>query len=82
VPLTQRELEVLALICDGLSTKEIATKLAITFKTAACHRGHVMGKVGVHNAVELLRWAIKNGYVEIELPAERLHADAATTSSS
>ena len=63
---TQRELQVLKLICDGLSTKEVAAKLDISFKTAACHRHRILNKVGVHNGVGLLRWAIQNGYATVE----------------
>jgi DNA-binding NarL/FixJ family response regulator len=64
--LTQRELEVLKLICNGLSTKEVAAKLGIAFKTAACHRQRILNKVRARNSVGLLRWAIQNGYATVE----------------
>jgi DNA-binding NarL/FixJ family response regulator len=70
--LTEREQQVLTLICGGFSTKEIAAELKIAFKTAACHRSRVLGKAGVHNSTSLLRWSIKYGFVEIDLPDERL----------
>lgn len=62
--LTPRELEVLVLIADGLTTKKIALKLGIAFKTAACHRSRIMTKFNVTNAVELLRAAIRAGLVK------------------
>jgi DNA-binding NarL/FixJ family response regulator len=64
--LTQRELEVLKLICDGLSTRAVAATLDISFKTAACHRHRILDKVGVHNGVGLLRWAIRHRYATVE----------------
>jgi DNA-binding NarL/FixJ family response regulator len=64
-PLTVREIEVLKLIGEGNSTKEIAHILGISFKTAACHRHHLLAKVGVHESIGLLRWAIKQGLVEL-----------------
>ena len=62
--LTLRENEVLALIGEGLSTKQIAGKLGITFKTAACHREHIMGKLQAPNAAFLVRAAIKLGLIQ------------------
>jgi DNA-binding NarL/FixJ family response regulator len=72
--LTPRELEVLKLICDGYSTRAIAAHLQVSFKTVACHRSHILAKAGVCNSVQLLRWAIKLGYVTVEVPAS--HAEA------
>jgi DNA-binding NarL/FixJ family response regulator len=63
---TVRELQVLQLICAGLSTREIADHLGISFKTAACHRTRLMEKAGTRNVILLFRWAIKNGYVSVE----------------
>lgn len=62
---TARELEVLDLICQGLTTKQIAVHLGISFKTAAAHRFHLMEKANVENVVLLLRWAVKNGYISL-----------------
>jgi DNA-binding CsgD family transcriptional regulator len=64
--LTQREVTVLRLICEGYATKEIAAQLSITFKTAVSHRAHIMQKAGVHDVVSLFRWAIENGYVWVQ----------------
>jgi DNA-binding NarL/FixJ family response regulator len=70
---TAREIEVLELICQGYSTKEIAYRLGIAFKTAGSHRSHLFEKAGVNNSVRLLRWALEEGYVTItpKLPDSR-----------
>lgn len=62
--LTPREKEVLNLIADGNTTKQIATALGITFKTVACHRTSLIQKFGVHESVSLVRSAIRNGIIE------------------
>ena len=61
--LTTRELQVLRLMAKGLTTKQIAENLGITFKTAACHRGRVLSKLGASNAVQATRIAIRIGLV-------------------
>ncbi len=62
--LTARERQVLVLIAEGYSTKEIAARLGIAFKTSACHRTRIMAKLGVHNGVTLLRRAIRAGLIQ------------------
>jgi DNA-binding NarL/FixJ family response regulator len=62
--LTKRELEVLTLMADGLTTKVIASKLGVTFKTAACHRGRILQKLSVDSTVSAVRWAIRSGIVK------------------
>jgi DNA-binding NarL/FixJ family response regulator len=62
--LTMREQEVLALVAEGCRTKDIATRLGISFKTAASHRSRIMDKFGVHNVVVLLRLAIRKGLIQ------------------
>jgi DNA-binding NarL/FixJ family response regulator len=74
--LTPRELEVLRLICEGYSTRAIAARLGVSFKTVACHRGRTMGKAGVSNSVQLLRWAIKQGLVTVESPPRQTTVSA------
>jgi DNA-binding CsgD family transcriptional regulator len=61
--LTARETEVLIEIANGLSTKEIAYRLGISFKTAACHRYRLMDKLGFHDTVSLVRHAVRSGFV-------------------
>jgi DNA-binding NarL/FixJ family response regulator len=65
-PLTERELEVLALVAEGLNNKEIGERLGISPKTVARHRENIMAKVGVHNRIELAMYAVKIGLVDIE----------------
>ena len=59
--LTSREREVLHLVTEGRSTKEIASLLDISPKTAENHRTRVMQKLGVHNTAELVRYAAQRG---------------------
>jgi len=61
--LTPRELEVLQLICDGLSNREIGTKLQLSVNTIAVHRANIMNALGVHKTAELVVYAIQNGLV-------------------
>lgn len=63
--LTTRQREVLQLIAEGLSTKEIANELGISLKTAQTHRANVMGRVGVHKVSGLVRFAIREGIVSV-----------------
>ena len=63
---TGRELEVLHFICAGNTTKEIAARLTISAKTAACHRFRLMQKAGARNSVELFRWAFHHDLVSME----------------
>jgi DNA-binding CsgD family transcriptional regulator len=62
--LTKREIEVLKLIATGLSTKEIAHSLGVSFKTAAFHRSRIMAKLDVHEIANLTRYAIRTGLVD------------------
>ena len=61
--LTPRELEVLQLICDGLSNRAIAAKLGLSVNTVAVHRANIMNALGVHKTAELVVYAIQNGLV-------------------
>ena len=62
--LTPREREVLHLIAEGLTTKEIARRLDISTKTAENHRGHVLEKLDLRNTAELVRYALRKGLVD------------------
>ena len=59
--LTPREKEVLALIAMGKTNKEIAALLGISPKTVEAHRAHLMGKLGIHTAAGLTRYALAKG---------------------
>ncbi len=62
-PLTAREIQVLALVAEGKSTKEIAAILKISYKTADSHRSRIMEKLDVHETASLVRYAIRHGVV-------------------
>ena len=61
--LTKREEEVLKLIAAGLTTKELAHNLGITFKTAASHRSRLMEKLDIHDVARLTLYAVRVGLV-------------------
>ncbi len=61
--LTPRELEVLQLICDGLSNKDIAARLKLSANTVAVHRANIMTTLGVHKTAELVVYALQHGLV-------------------
>jgi len=61
--LTLREKEVLQLIAQGKSNKEIATLLGISVNTVAVHRAHLMETLGVHRTAELVLYAVKKGLI-------------------
>jgi DNA-binding NarL/FixJ family response regulator len=63
-PLTARELEVVKLIAEGMTSREIATELVISDKTVERHRANVLDKLGMRNRVELTRYAIRRGLIE------------------
>jgi DNA-binding NarL/FixJ family response regulator len=62
--LTDREREVLQLIAEGLSSKEIAAMLGVTLKTVDSHRSNLMEKLDIHKVSGLVRFAIRAGLVE------------------
>jgi len=62
--LSSREREVLHLIAEGLSAKEIAVDLSISTKTVEAHRTSLMRKLGVRKATELVRYAVRHGLIE------------------
>jgi DNA-binding NarL/FixJ family response regulator len=63
--LTPRELEVLQMIVDGKSNKEIASVLDLSANTVAVHRANMMDTLGIHKAAELVVYAIRNGLVDL-----------------
>ena len=63
-PLTPRELEVVKLVAESYSTREIAEALVISEKTVERHRANVLEKLGFHDRVALTRYAIRRGLVE------------------
>jgi DNA-binding NarL/FixJ family response regulator len=63
--LTPRELEVLQMIVDGKSNKEIATALELSANTIAVHRANIMNTLGIHKTAELVVYAIRAGLVNV-----------------
>jgi len=63
-PLTLREREVLRLVAEGKTTKEIAALLGISVKTAEAHRIRVMKKLETHNTASTVRYAIRQGLIQ------------------
>jgi len=61
--LTPREREVLALMAEGLTNKEIALRLTIGVTTVQTHRTHIMDKLGLHNQADLVRYALRKGII-------------------
>jgi len=64
--LTGRELEVMLMICQGLTSQEISDKLHISNKTVETHRSNIFIKSNVRNTAGLIVWAIKNQYFTVE----------------
>lgn len=62
--LSSREREVLQLIAEGKTNKEIATDLNLSVYTIESHRGRIMEKLNLHSAGELIRFAIRNGLIQ------------------
>ncbi len=63
-PLTDRERQVLQLIAEGKTTKQIAVILGVTVKTAESHRSTLMEKLDIHSTADLVRYAIRRGLVQ------------------
>ena len=63
-PLTPREQEVVKLIAESYSTRQIADALVISEKTVDRHRANILEKLGMHDRVQLTRYAIRQGLVE------------------
>jgi len=64
--LSTREREVLQLLAEGKSTKDIALALDISIKTVETHRQQIMDKLDIHNIAELTKYAVKEGLVSLE----------------
>lgn len=63
-PLTGRERQVLQLIAEGKSTKDVASLLGVSVKTAESHRSRLMQKLDIHETASLVRYAVKRGLVQ------------------
>jgi DNA-binding NarL/FixJ family response regulator len=63
--LTDREREVLKLLADGLSVKDIGTRLSLSVKTVDVHKTNLMRKLGIHDRAGLIRYAIQHRLVRL-----------------
>jgi DNA-binding NarL/FixJ family response regulator len=63
--LTPREREVIQLVAEGESSKQVAARLGISPKTAETHRNNVMQKLNLHSMVELVLFAVRNGIIQV-----------------
>jgi DNA-binding NarL/FixJ family response regulator len=63
--LTPREREVIQLVAEGKSTKEVATALSLSVKTAETHRTNLMRKLNLHSVAAVTLYAVRNGIVQI-----------------
>jgi DNA-binding CsgD family transcriptional regulator len=63
---TPRQLQVLELICQGYSSRQIADLLGVSVKTVTCHRMRLMERAGVHDSIRLFRWALRAGHVSLD----------------
>lgn len=61
--LTDREREVLQLVAEGKTNKEISESLGLSIKTVQTHRSHVMQKLNIHDRMELVKYAIQHGII-------------------
>lgn len=71
---TAREVQIIALIAEGKTSKEIATALGIETKTADVHRYNLMGKLGLNGIADITRYAIAHGLVKMPLTNAQLGA--------
>jgi DNA-binding NarL/FixJ family response regulator len=63
--LTPREREIVQLLAEGRSSKEVAAALGISLKTALTHRTNLMRKLGIHSIGELVRYALRNNIIQV-----------------
>lgn len=63
-PLTPRERQILQLVAEGNSTKQIAALLCVSYKTAECHRTRIMKKLDIHEVTGLVRYAVREGLAQ------------------
>ncbi|MGA2020748.1 MAG: response regulator transcription factor [Candidatus Sulfotelmatobacter sp.] len=76
--LTPREKEVIQLLAEGKSSKEVATVLNLSTKTAETHRSNIMRKLGFHSIRDLILYAVKNNIIQVHMaPGESSENDSA-----
>jgi DNA-binding NarL/FixJ family response regulator len=63
--LSEREIQVLQCVADGMTNIEIGEKLGISHKTVARHRERVMAKLDIHSTAELVKFAVRTGLIDV-----------------
>ena len=66
IPLTDRERQVLALVAQGYTNREVGLMLGLSPKTVEAHRAHTMNKLGLRRRVEMVQYALREGYLTPE----------------
>jgi len=79
--LTPREREVIQLLAEGKSSKEVASLLNLSTKTAETHRSNIMRKLGFHSIRDLVVYSIKNNIIQVQVPTRAVGPDSADLSS-
>ncbi|HXP45530.1 MAG TPA: response regulator transcription factor [Candidatus Acidoferrales bacterium] len=77
--LTPREREVIQLLAEGKSSKEVASVLNLSTKTAETHRSNIMRKLGFHSIRDLVLYAVKNNIIQVQMPPEERPGDDSST---
>jgi DNA-binding NarL/FixJ family response regulator len=80
--LTSREREVVQLLAEGKSTKEVACHLNLSVKTAETHRSNIMRKLGLHSVSELVLYAVRNNIVQVSVGVPYLPAGAVNSAET
>jgi DNA-binding NarL/FixJ family response regulator len=77
VTISERELEILQLVAQGLTTKQIAEKVHLSFHTVMTHRKNMMGKLGINNTAGLIIYAVRENLIS---PNRFLFSESKSTS--
>ncbi len=64
--LTAREREILTLIADGLTNREIADRLTLSLSTVQTYYTHILEKLNLHNRAEVMKYALRRGLIQVE----------------
>ena len=77
--LTPREREVIQLLAEGKSSKEVAAMLSLSTKTAETHRSNIMRKLGFHSIRDLVLYAVKNNIIQVQMPTDGMPRNDSST---
>jgi DNA-binding CsgD family transcriptional regulator len=80
--LTAREREILQLLAEGRSTKEVGCHLNVSVKTAETHRSNIMRKLGLHSVSELVLYAVRNNIIQVATGLTTPLAEGVTAAES